>query len=68
MCCDPETPVVIPKAEWLAELSEHARARGEYARADRLLLLAWMAYDGQAVEVNGVHAAAEFLDQTSSAA
>ena len=33
-------------AEWLATLSERARADGLIDRADRLLLLAWQAFDG----------------------
>jgi len=46
--------VVVPTAEWLAGLSEQARARGDRDRADRLLLLAWQAYDGQAVALDGL--------------
>jgi hypothetical protein len=40
---------VVSEAEWLAAQSERARALGDVERADRLLLLAWMAYDGQAL-------------------
>ena len=36
-------------AEWLADLSERARAQGATERADKLLLLAWQAYDGQEI-------------------
>ena len=36
-------------ADWLATLSERARADGAIARADRLLLLAWQAFDGQEI-------------------
>lgn len=40
------------KADWLAELSAKARADGDTARADHLLLLAWLAYDGQDVTLD----------------
>ena len=36
-------------AEWLASLSERVRAEGNTEHADRLLLLAWQAMDGQEV-------------------
>ena len=34
-------------ADWLTGLSERLRADGDIERADRVLLLAWQAYDGQ---------------------
>ncbi len=46
--------VVVSLAEWLSELSERARAQGHVQRADRLLLLAWQAYDGQRVSLDGM--------------
>ena len=43
-------------AEWLAGLSEQARARGDVGRADRLLLLAWQAFDGQPIDLSQINA------------
>jgi hypothetical protein len=42
-------------ADWLVELSERARAHGNHERADRLLLLAWQAYDGQEILLDAIH-------------
>lgn len=47
MCCEVESSMVVPKAVWYAELSEKARRMGQCERADRFLLLAWLAYDEQ---------------------
>jgi hypothetical protein len=44
-------PVVGSTAEWLAALGDQARAQGHGERADRLLLLAWQAYDGQEISL-----------------
>ncbi len=52
MCCEQDDDVVVSKADWLAELSERARAQGDGERADQLLLLAWQAYDGQEVSLD----------------
>jgi hypothetical protein len=49
MCCERETGAVMSEANWLAELSMQARISGDCERADRLLLLAWQAYDGQTI-------------------
>jgi hypothetical protein len=49
MCCEQDDPVVGSTADWLAALSGRARAQGHGERADRLLLLAWQAYDGQEI-------------------
>jgi len=49
MCCEQDDPVVGSTADWLVALSERARAQGRRERADRLLLLAWQAYDGQEI-------------------
>ena len=43
--------VVLSAADWLATLSARARAQGHCERADRLLLLAWQAYDGQEISL-----------------
>src|SRR3954454_8252835 len=43
--------VVGSTADWLATLSERVRAQGDCERADRLLLLAWQAYDGQEISL-----------------
>ena len=40
-------PAVASRVDWLVELSERARAQGRTKWADRLLLLAWRAYDRQ---------------------
>ena len=50
MCCE-QGPVVGSTADWLAALSERARAQGHCERADGLLLLAWQAYDGQEISL-----------------
>ena len=46
-------PVIVESAaltaDWLATLSELARADCTIVRADRLLLLAWQAFDGQEI-------------------
>jgi len=49
--CERDGPVVASTAEWLAALSDRARAQGDSERADRLLLLAWQAYDGQKISL-----------------
>jgi hypothetical protein len=46
---------IVLKADWLIELSERARAQGNAERADRLLLLAWQAYDGQDISIEAIH-------------
>jgi hypothetical protein len=51
MCCEQDDPVVGSTADWLAALSERARAQAHRERADRLLLLAWQAYDGQEISL-----------------
>jgi len=51
MCCEQDNPVVGSTADWLAALSERARTQGHCERADRLLLLAWQAYDGQEISL-----------------
>jgi hypothetical protein len=43
--------VVLSTAGWLAALNARARAQGHCERADRLLLLAWQAYDGQEISL-----------------
>lgn len=55
MCCEQDDAVVVSKADWLADLSERARAQGDRERADHLLLLAWQAYDGQEVSLGAVN-------------
>ena len=55
--CEQDGPVVASTAEWLAALSEQARAQGNGERADRLLLLAWRAYDGQKISLVDVDVA-----------
>jgi hypothetical protein len=45
---------IISTADWLAELSERARAQGSAERADHLLLLAWQAYDGQEISLEAI--------------
>jgi hypothetical protein len=54
MCCEQDNAVGASIAEWLAELSDRARAQGKCERADRLLLLAWQAYDGLEVSLEDV--------------
>jgi len=46
---------IFSTADWLTELSERARAQGNAERADRVLLLAWQAYDGQEISVDAIH-------------
>ena len=48
-----DDPVVGSTADWLVRLSERVRAQGDRERADRLLLLAWQAYDGQEISLIG---------------
>jgi hypothetical protein len=48
-----DDPVVGSTADWLAALSNRVRAQGNCERADRLLLLAWQAYDGQEISLIG---------------
>jgi hypothetical protein len=55
MCCAHDETGITARAEWLVELSERARARGNTERADRLLLLAWQAYDGQEISLERVN-------------
>jgi hypothetical protein len=52
MCCDLDRLGVTSKADWLLDLSDRARGRGDVARADHLALLAWLAYDGQTVDLD----------------
>jgi hypothetical protein len=47
MYCEQDNAVITSRTDWLVELSERARAQGHGERADRLLLSAWQAYDGQ---------------------
>ncbi len=49
--CEQDEPAVGLTADWLVALSERARAQGQCERADRLLLLAWQAYDGQEISL-----------------
>src|SRR3954453_18337097 len=49
--CERDGPVAASTAERLAALSDQARAQGHGERADRLLLLAWQAYDGQKISL-----------------
>jgi hypothetical protein len=46
-----DDPVVGSTADWLVTLGERVRAQGDRERADRLLLLAWQAYDGQEISL-----------------
>jgi hypothetical protein len=52
MACGRVDAVVISDADRLIHMSEQAKLRGDREGADRLLLLAWMAYDGQDVTID----------------
>ena len=58
-CESPGDGCLTTTAEWLAGLSEQARDRGDAERADRLLLLAWQAFDGQPIDLSDINASGQ---------